>query len=228
MQLLRLGLVPAHLGMFIKRCDDRRSCLCVMCGHLSPSSFVLLIDCRPCVGGQGDRACWCLPERARTAAPAKRWNLFCALSKLKIIHDSFWATSTLQGFIEYKNFELGVLFHSGQQQMTSHHPRVAGGVGAGRYVQYKAYNRTCALHTHPVLGPPCSEGSGALDITRSGSQGHTCTSPEGGDAVVVLPVPYDMLGSDPFCDHKTFLKEPYFHDKSEVSRPSLLSCHFLT
>jgi hypothetical protein len=75
-------------------------------------------------------------------------------------------------------------------------------------MQYKAYNRSCMLHTHPILGPPDK----AID---SRCQEHV--SSIANVSTVVLPVPYDMMDSDPFCGSKGFLKEPYFHDKSEVS-----------
>ena len=136
-------------------------------------------------------------------------------------HCRLSALASTQPFIEYKNFELGVLFHSGQQPAG---PAVAR---AGAYVQYKAYNRACQVHRHPVLGPADHMARGEDNSCFAGGQ-RVVESPAaldedkgeggggGGDAVVVLPVPYDMLRPDPYCDAKGFRKEPYFHDKSEV------------
>ena len=107
----------------------------------------------------------------------------------------------MQGFIEYKNFELGVLYHSGTQQRSS-----IDNVEAD-YVQYKAYNRNCTVHRHPVVGPPAS----------ATTKPYTPIVNEEGGKVIVLPLPYDLLTYDPFCNEKGFLKEPFFHDKSEVS-----------
>ena len=63
--------------------------------------------------------------------------------------------------MEYKNFELGVLFHSGEQDLDQNRRSAAmrdGNVlgddssSSSRYVQYKAYNRSCMAHSHPILG----------------------------------------------------------------------------
>ena len=171
----------------------------------------------------------------------------------------------VQAYIEYKNFELGVLFHSGTDPAPSS-PSVARssssssssssrrGVEGDRdlssssssslasYVQYRAYNRSCSVHSHPVLGPSPGErppvgthqrggcGSDLSPERAEGREQRASTRGEGGrgreegvggggggeDTVIVLPVPYDMLGADPFCSDKGFLREPYFHDKSEV------------
>ena len=79
------------------------------------------------------------------------------------------------------------------------------------YVQYKAYNRSCAIHRHPILGPSPLEIARVVPLAS-----HKESCGKGGDTVIVLPVPYDMLKVDPFCSNKGFIKEPYFHDKSEV------------
>lgn len=120
-------------------------------------------------------------------------------------------SSMAQGFIEYKNFELGVLFHSGLRHQGA---RGAGNPGesGGRtvstsYVQYKAYNRACKVHSHPILGPA------RAGQQHYGMSGNTFSSQ---DEIIVLPVPFDICASMPYCDSNGFLREPYFHDKSEV------------
>jgi len=125
-----------------------------------------------------------------------------------------------EGFVEYKNFELGVLFHSGQRHRHRHRHRLDESSGISgesaestartSYVQYKAYSRTCKVHLHPILGAvgarQCDGSAGSA--SRSKLQ----------DEVIVLPVPYDIGASEPYCDGNGFLREPYFHDKSELGK----------
>jgi hypothetical protein len=101
--------------------------------------------------------------------------------------------------------------------------------GSSRYYQYKAYNRSCVIHNHPVVGSmPASSTSCNFDLEHDNIKRSRDGEDKDGDVDIVLQVPYDMLLSDPFCNDGEFTKEPYFHDKSEVSAGGrmLTSCEF--
>lgn len=85
-----------------------------------------------------------------------------------------------QGYIQFRNFELGVLFHSTNRRT------------------YKALSENCPVH------------SGGENLYRSSASG------AGSVEVIVLPVPYDILGGVPYCVDGKFRRRPYMSDLHEL------------
>lgn len=90
--------------------------------------------------------------------------------------------------VEYRNFELGVLFRTSIKHG----------------LQYRNISDTCELH-----------GKNSSNATF---QGADRLWSEAGADVILLPVPFDLLGGDEYYapDNATFMHRPYMTNSEEV------------
>lgn len=147
----------------------------------------------------------------------------------------------LQGYFEYKNFELGVLFHS---NIKASHSSSSG-------VRYKIPVGTCPLHgevgpssesnEHPPDPVPFSlstpgpgrgrvEASEREDDPVCKKQRRKLSEEWGGACEVLLPLPYEAVYTAPYVGRDgQFLHQPYFHDAAEVThiRHDSISIHLV-
>lgn len=101
---------------------------------------------------------------------------------------------TRQGYIEYKNFEIGVMFHS---------CHVDADGDKDSLKDYRGLNRDCKLHS----------------TAEAVAENHHSNS-----SIRILPVPYDLMDTTLYCedaaedDVGAFLHRPYFHCDDKVSQ----------
>ena len=93
--------------------------------------------------------------------------------------------------VEFRNFELGVLFHS----------------SSTRGVEYRAFHPNCPIHQLSSISKR-DETTGA-ELQSSATDGAE---------IVLLPAPYDLVGGQPYysVDSATFLHRPYLTNTNEV------------
>lgn len=118
---------------------------------------------------------------------------------------------TLQGYREFRNFELGVLFRSTKTR------------------QYFALNNACSVCTrakpfHKITATRINSPSKASQVKHEKLQYSSLASiPKRYAPIrnITLPYPFHISKAKPYCDHRgKLIIDPYFHEDLQVCIPS--------